>query len=358
MANIWRCLEELPALAAVLVQWERCYGGDLDVFQREFLQRTERHALAYPCGSGCGGTRRLHRKASGGFTGVCEDGEDTGCEDVPVSDDEAAVWELNVKRLGRAIAQALGCDARGAAMGLPATWQVGEFGGLLTVVFTIQRSAEEFRAVAAELAARHGKGLIVLVPTRRFVDANALALLRGVKAGVFDLESNLTLLPSGLLQARQSGGELFAAHLPERNETVLESESLGVFRLFGELLAMGTQLKASPAQVFDLMVFKKTTKAETAVACKCAPSLITRRVALIEGHFHMPIEKLIAYASDLKERQTTVKRDRYAKKKQGAMSDDPDHDKDDGDNKGNSKEDDDNGAPQEEYRYEARSADD
>ena len=35
----------------------------------------------------------------------------------------------------------------------------------------------------------------------------------------------------------------------------------------------------------------------------------------------MPIERLRAFASDLKERQRTVKGDRYAKKKRGAVQD-------------------------------------
>ncbi len=101
------------------------------------------------------------------------------------------------------------------------------------------------------------------------------------------------------------------------------AETGRVFRLFSELLAMGSDMKAPPARVFDLMVFRKMTKAETAVACKCAASLITKRVALIEEHFSMPVEKLLAFASDLKERQRTVQGDRYARKKRGAMPDGP-----------------------------------
>jgi hypothetical protein len=44
-------------------------------------------------------------------------------------------------------------------------------------------------------------------------------------------------------------------------------------------------------------------------------------VALIERHFAMPIERLRAFASDLKERQRTVKGDRYAKRKRGGVRD-------------------------------------
>ncbi len=111
-----------------------------------------------------------------------------------------------------------------------------------------------------------------------------------------------------------SAGELDGGEGPLR-----EGECLRVFRLFGELLAMGTELVASPARVFDLMVFRKLTKAETAVACKCAASLITRRVATIEGHFGLPMEKLCDFALDIKERQRTVRGDRYARKKGGAV---------------------------------------
>ena len=70
----------------------------------------------------------------------------------------------------------------------------------------------------------------------------------------------------------------------------------------------------------------KLTKAEAAVACKCVASLITKRVALIENHFNMPVETLRAYASDIKERQRTVKGDHYAQKKHGAVRDQPEQD--------------------------------
>lgn len=120
---------------------------------------------------------------------------------------------------------------------------------------------------------------------------------------------------------RKVDGLVAAARLPERKEPLEEGECLRVFHLFGELLAMGTELVASPARVFELMVFRKLTKAETAVACKCAASLITRRVATIEGHFGLPMEKLCDFASDIKERQRTVRGDRYARKKRGAVRD-------------------------------------
>jgi hypothetical protein len=125
-------------------------------------------------------------------------------------------------------------------------------------------------------------------------------------------------------------GLIEAGRFPQKREPLGEEECLQAFRLFGELLAMGTELTASPARVFDLMVFRKLTKAEAAVACKCAASLITKRVAAIEAHFGMPMKKLCDFASDIKERQRTVKGDRYAKKKRGAGRDEEQQDGDGG----------------------------
>jgi hypothetical protein len=144
-------------------------------------------------------------------------------------------------------------------------------------------------------------------------------------------------------------GLLAAARLPENKQPLPEAECLQVFRLFGELLGMGTDLVAAPARVFDLMVFKKMTKAETALECKCAASLITKRVGLIERHFAIPIERLRAFASDLKERQRTVKGDRYAGKKCAGPRDELDQ-WDDGGRPG-AKEDDDGYLPEERQGY-------
>ncbi len=132
---------------------------------------------------------------------------------------------------------------------------------------------------------------------------------------------------------RKVDGLAAAAALARAKGPLQEAECLRVFRLFGELMSMGTELVASPARVFDLMVFKRLTKAETAVACKCAASLITRRVGAIEGHFGMSMERLSDFASDIKERRRTVKGDLYVKKKDGGVRDEVEQ-YDDGDSEG------------------------
>jgi len=188
--------------------------------------------------------------------------------------------------------------------------------------FSVQVCGATFRRVVAELVARLQGRFILLAPTSYHCDAPCQELLAHARAAFFPLETTVLLSDNRRLRTTRPPGELFTQFTPTRNETD-ESEAARVFRLFGELLGVGTDLVAPPARVFDLMVFKKMTKAETALECRCAASSITKRVALIERHFAMPIERLRAFASDLKERQRTVKGDRYARKKQGAVRDEP-----------------------------------
>ena len=357
MALIWQALETLAAgyqlntsLAAVPAKWRELVNGHYDGMLKAFLRTTDQPAFSYPCPQECGCAHEIIRHDSGRIVAVCRC-DSWNCDDIPLEPADTMLVELNWPKLGRAIASALDCDGAGCTSqaNCPAlcagTFQVATFGGAgLPVVLTIQQDRAGFASVVAQLVATLKERFILLAPTNRFYDAHSQALLKGARAGFFSLESILDLASSGRLMAAKRAGELFAPFLPEQTGVVKEAKSKLVFRLFGELMSLGTHLKAPPAQVFDLMILKKLTHAETAVACKCAPSLITRRVAVIERHFQMTMLELLDFASDLKERQTTVKADKYAKKKHGSPQVDakePDEDQDD------------DSPPPEEYRYES-----
>ena len=203
--------------------------------------------------------------------------------------------------------------------------------------------------MVAELVARLQGRFILLAPTSYHCDAPCHELLAHARAAFFPLETTVLLSDNRRFRTTRPPGELFGRFTPPPGETD-ESEAARVFGLFGDLLGLGTDLVAPPARVFDLMVFKKMTKAQTALECNCVASLITKRVALIERHFAMPIERLRAFASDLKERQRTVKGDRYAKKKHGPVQDESEQ-FDDGDKAG-AREDEAGYLPEERQGYE------
>lgn len=349
--SVWKSLEALAAgyqvntsLAAVPATWRELAGSHYDGMLKGLLRTTGETAHSYPCPQGCGCAHEIIRHDRGRIVAVCRC-DPWNCDDIPLEPADTVLVELNWPKLGRAIASALDCDVANCTALGAGTRQVATFGGAgLPVVLTIQQDRAGFAGVVAQLVATLKERFILLAPTNRFYDAHSQALLKGARAGFFALESHLELLPTGRLYAARRAGELFAPFLPEQTGVVKEAKSKLVFRLFGELMSLGTHLKAPPAQVFDLMILKKLTHAETAVACKCAPSLITRRVGVIEGHFQMTMLELLDFASDLKERQTTVKADKYAKKKHGSPQIDaqePDDDQDD------------DSPPPEEYRYEA-----
>ncbi len=212
-----------------------------------------------------------------------------------------------------------GCGAEnGSSKDAENTEQRGENQGQRAAVRGERGFSYQSSVISNESSVASGEGGMAMPAEQMVPVVAAAAVVKGVEAAGA-MEKSLV---SALLRIEQKVDGLIASgQLPEKKKPLGEAERLQVFRLFGELLAMGTELTAPPARVFDLMVFKKLAKAEAAVACKCAASLITRRVATIEGHFGMPIEDLRTYASDIKERQSTVKGDRYAKKKHGAVRD-------------------------------------
>ena len=324
MNSPWHILEDVPAHSAAAADWELHLGGAYPAVREAFLQKAKRKASSVQCPHVEGCTHELKPRGDG-YVAKCKEDDGAGCDNFLVSAEAAEVWEVNLKRLGAAIAGALKCDARDGKLDLDRTRQIASLGNApLPILLTVQHDIDGFDEVVARLVAKLPKGFVLLAPSSRFCTATATDMLGRVNAGFFDLVTHVELLDSGKLHAPKTGAELFAAHLPEMKEAVRESDIVRALQMFGGLMGLGTRLKkAPPARVFDLMVFKKKTKAETATACKCVASLITKRVALIENHFHMPMAKLLALSSVMQERLRTVKGDRYAKKKHGAMRDEP-----------------------------------
>ena len=83
------------------------------------------------------------------------------------------------------------------------------------MVLTIQADKNSFRSVVGELVARLPKGFILIAPTKSRCNAASSELLAKARAGFFDLESNISLLADGRMEANQKCKELFARLLAE-----------------------------------------------------------------------------------------------------------------------------------------------
>jgi hypothetical protein len=317
MLNLWRTIESVPALSAVGSEWERLMGKDFVAFG-SYLQNTGKRAESFPCPRECGCAHRVVVHSEKEMVAVC-DCEPCNCDDIALVADALAVWKLNETKLGRAVARAFGCDAKEMDFGIHRTKQIGSFGATsVPVVFTVQHDQKNFSSVVGQLVARIQGPFILLSPSRQFFDGNSQGLLRNVKAGFFDLETNLVLAGSGVLQARQSGGELFSEFLPEQREALQDSVAEKVIAMVSKLRSERGKQKAPLLDVFNYLVLDGISKIQAATQCGCTPGLISLRVKELESRFGMPVEQLQAFQSVVRERSSSVKGDEFRTRKQGA----------------------------------------
>jgi hypothetical protein len=298
MLSFWECLEEVPSLVAVPRTWHDCLGTNFDVVARSFLRATNERARSYPCPNHCGCAHEVAEHEDGSLVAVCQC-EPWRCDDVLLSPADVILLELNWQRLGRAIARAFGCDLKEDDL-LPNTMQIASFSGAtLPIILTIQNEAEQFRSIVGQLVALLRRPFVLLGPTTRLVKAPALGFLEGVKAEFFDLESHLSLLPSGVLAPRRSAGELFS-HLVGTEQEVSAKQVKKLFELFQKLSIRGqSQRKGKIDAVFWLLVFQHRRQASVAEELKCSESVISKRVREIEAFMGLRLEQLKAFGSRL-----------------------------------------------------------
>ena len=258
----------------------------------------------------------------GGASGAGGDG------DLGSQGDHVVVWELDWRKLGRAVARALGCEAKDGDLGLPGTAQVAALGTVLPVVLTIQQDGDDFRGVIGQLVARLRENFVVLAPTGRFMDAHCHGLLKSAKAGFFDLESNLTLLPSGLLQARRSGGELFSALLPDAPEEITEEAARKLYALVLVCASEQTDRKAPIKQVFDLYCRMGFSAEEVSLKLHCSKATVINRLNTLHQRTGVTADKLRAYKPFFDDIEESIAdpRAKRIRRKDAAQGDDPDGD--------------------------------
>ena len=73
--------------------------------------------------------------------------------------------------------------------------------------------------------------------------------------------------------------------------------------------------------VFVATVLEGRSQRAAAKSCDCSPALLSKRVGELEKEFGLPLKQLQNYAQPLLEMETSVKGQRYARKKRGAPQD-------------------------------------
>jgi hypothetical protein len=302
----WRSLEDLPGLVAVPAAWRARLRDHFETFNDAFLRKRSEAARSVPCPHGCGCAHEVVRHDDGRLVGVCRC-EPWNCDDLTLLPADVEVKELNVTKLGRAVAKAFGATAKESRLPVRGAAQIGRYGAAaLPLVLVIVHGDDDFRLALSELIARLEERFLVFAPSVRFYDANAKELLAKAKAGFFALESQVTLLPSGVLLARNSGEELFSRFVPELEDTVTQSEAARVFELL-KTLSDGPKPRKAPLQyVFQAVVLEGRTQEWVAKECDCTPGLVSMQVRKIEARMNLKLEQLQALASRVAEMKAST----------------------------------------------------
>jgi hypothetical protein len=294
---MWSCLENIPSLTAVPVVWQSWLGDNFVPFSQAFLRKLPRRATSYPCARECGCFHQIIERPDGSLIGVCRC-DPWNCDDFAISLTEAALLELNWSRLGRAISAALGCDPRETDLGIYGARQIAAFSAAaIPVVLIIQDSKEHFNYALMSAAARLGERFIILAPTSRFLDGPTTGLLKTGRAGFFDLNSHISMLPNGTLQARKTAGELFSPLLPATAEPTSANTALQLFALVEALDSENPLRKAPTITVFRLSFVQGLPRKAVAKQCDCVPSLITLRIREIETKLGRKRSELLQFSS-------------------------------------------------------------
>jgi hypothetical protein len=187
LRKLWPALEALPGLAAVTEEWRELLGEDFGAGQ-ELLRLTNRRAEAYPCPSpgGIGCSRSIVEHGNGRIVAVCGD-QPKRCDRVTLNKQDIAIYELDTRKLGTAIAVAFGVDPDfNEVTGLQQTYRVGDYhpqaGKRFPLFLTIQTDPASLRDVTTRLCAATDTAFILVVPTSRFSDLAMVDLLGRQKA--------------------------------------------------------------------------------------------------------------------------------------------------------------------------------
>ncbi len=106
-----------------------------------------------------------------------------------------------------------------------------------------------------------------------------------------------------------------------QEEPINRSEAQRIFAVLQRLRSKRAGMMAPLYDVFVATVLEGRSQRAAAKSCDCSPALLSKRVGELEKEFGLPLKQLQNYAKPLLEMETSVKGQRYARKKRGAPQD-------------------------------------
>jgi hypothetical protein len=192
--RLWQALEAMPGPAAVLAEWRRLAGTDLD-FLVPYLQPRQRLAASYPRLAGGEPTYPYEVVEHGpdDFVGICPETEDR----IVLTRNDLVVYELDWPLFLADIAAALGFERRAADPDElpPLTRLVGDYrptaGYSFPAYLTVPLEARGLTSAVCMLVSTSDDALILLTPTRHRLRPDTQQILERKKCCWLPLEEAL-----------------------------------------------------------------------------------------------------------------------------------------------------------------------
>jgi hypothetical protein len=314
----WSCLETLYTLSQPLAVWRQLLGPHFVPFQQAFLEPDGRLVSSYPCPRQCGCDHEVICHGAGDVVAACRC-DPWCCEDLALQAADLECFRLSWARLGRALCRCWSLDSRPAELGLARARQIGSWSSAAVPVFlVIEPSAHRFRCDLIEIVSRLQKPFILQAPTSRQITAPDWELLGRVGAGFFDLETHVTLLPSGMLLCRKAPGDLFRAQTPQPKQ-----EDQGVVeRAFALVKALETETtlqRPGPLAVFSEFCISGLNVSQVARKFRCSRGTILNRLALIRRRTGMEPDAFRKISPHIAQLQAQCSDPRASRIRQRAM---------------------------------------
>jgi len=110
-------------------------------------------------------------------------------------------------------------------------------------------------------------------------------------------------------------------HSAPAQPPINQGEAERIFAVLQRLRSKRAGMMAPLYDVFVATVLEGRSQRAAAKSCDCSPALLSKRVGELEKEFGLPLKQLQNYTQPLLEMETSVKGQRYARKKRGAPPD-------------------------------------
>jgi len=110
-------------------------------------------------------------------------------------------------------------------------------------------------------------------------------------------------------------------HTPAAEPSINQGEAQRILAIVQRLRSKRAGMMAPLYDVFVATVLEGRSQRSAAKSCDCSPALLSRRVGELEKEFGLPLKQLQNYARPLLDMETSVRGQRYARKRRGAPED-------------------------------------